>query len=61
MLQDFTCPRRERRRKKRAEGKQEDVIEVQSDDTEYLKELARLTVKKRRASGGVKAEPESPQ
>ena len=52
--------RRERRRKNRAQHKQEDVIEVASDDSEYLRELAKLTVKKRRASGGVKTEAQSP-
>ena len=51
--------RRERRRKKRAENQQEDVISVQSDDTEYLRELAKLKVKKRRESGSVKTEAES--
>ena len=52
--------RRERRRKNRAENKQENVIEVLSDDSEYLREVARQIVKKRRASGGVKTEAQSP-
>jgi hypothetical protein len=49
--------RRERRRKNRQDKKVEDVVEVNSQDSDYLEELAKLKAKKRRESGGVKEEP----
>lgn len=49
--------RRVKRRKQRQEKKADDVVEVNSQDSDFLEELAKLKVKKRRESGGVKEEP----
>ena len=49
--------RRERRRRKRQEAKPE-VVQVDSEDSDVLMEIAKLrALKKRRCSDGVKEEP----
>jgi hypothetical protein len=57
VLTPSQAARRERRRKNRQDKKVEDVVEVNSQDSDYLEELAKLKAKKRRESGGVKEEP----